>query len=87
MAGTDTLARGADGEVVLAYGATLNSVGGAPLRTCSLRLKLGETIAQVEFDDPVRSTVTPTVFGTGVQATWAVVVKPSDSGPPPAWRW
>lgn len=76
----DLPTRGHEGAVVFTFGATLPTVVCAPLYPCNLLLQPGEVVQQVDLGDAVRWKVTPSIYGTGSQATTALVIKPTDSG-------
>jgi type IV secretion system protein VirB9 len=76
----DMPTRGQEGAVVFTFGATLPTVVCAPLYPCNLLLQPGEVVQQLDVGDPVRWKVTPSFYGTGSNATTALVIKPTDSG-------
>jgi type IV secretion system protein VirB9 len=72
--------RGQHGTVLFAYGGALPTLVCAPLYICNLHLEPGEVINQLDVADTVRWKVTPSLYGSGANATTLLVIKPTDSG-------
>src|SRR5258708_25450003 len=72
---------GADGRVIYTFGAGLATLVCAPLRICILELQPGERLAgEPQIGDSVRWQIRPAAYGTGVDGTPIIVVKPPASG-------
>jgi len=72
---------GADGRVIYTFGAGLATLVCAPLRICILELQPGERLAgEPQIGDSVRWQITPAAYGTGVDGTPIIVVKPTTAG-------
>jgi type IV secretion system protein TrbG len=72
---------GPDGRVMYAFGAGLATLVCAPMRICILELQPGEKLnGEPQIGDSVRWQITPAVYGTGVDGTPIIVVKPTASG-------
>jgi len=72
---------GADGRVMYSYGAGLPTVVCAPLRVCTIELQAGEKIVgEPQIGDSVRWNISPATYGTGDQATAAIILKPRAPG-------
>src|ERR1700694_1732032 len=74
-------ATGKDGRVVYAYGGGLPVVVCAPLRVCILELEPGErVIGEPHIGDSVRWEISPSVSGSGPDATPLIIIKPRLAG-------
>jgi type IV secretion system protein VirB9 len=72
---------GTDGRVMYSYGAGLPTVVCAPLRVCTIELQAGEKIVgEPQIGDSVRWNISPATYGTGDQATAAIILKPRAPG-------
>src|SRR5579872_4554377 len=72
---------GPDGRVIYTFGAGLATLVCAPMRICILELQPGEKLnGEPQIGDSVRWQITPAVYGTGVDGTPIIVVKPTASG-------
>lgn len=72
---------GSDGRVIYTFGAGLATLVCAPMRICILELQLGEKLnGEPQIGDSVRWQITPATYGTGVDGTPVIVVKPTASG-------
>jgi type IV secretion system protein TrbG len=72
---------GADGRVIFTFGAGLATLVCAPLRICILELQPGERLAgEPQIGDSLRWQITPAAYGTGVDGTPVIVVKPTAPG-------
>jgi len=74
-------APGPDGRVIYTFGAGLATLVCAPLRICILELQSGEKLnGEPQIGDSVRWQITPAAYGSGVDGTPVIVVKPTASG-------
>src|SRR5580658_7330523 len=74
-------AAGPDGRVMYSFGAGLPTVVCAPLRVCTIELQAGEKIlGEPQIGDSVRWNISPATYGTGDQATAAIILKPRAPG-------
>jgi type IV secretion system protein VirB9 len=74
-------APGPDGRVIYTFGAGLATLVCAPMRICILELQPGEKLnGEPQIGDSVRWQITPASYGTGVDGTAVIVVKPMGSG-------
>jgi type IV secretion system protein TrbG len=72
---------GHDGRVLYSYGAGLPMVVCAPLRVCMIELQTGEKlVGEPHIGDSVRWNLSPAMYGSGANSTWAIVLKPQGSG-------
>jgi type IV secretion system protein TrbG len=72
---------GNDGRVVYTYGAGLPILVCAPLHVCMLELERGEKlIGEPHIGDSIRWEISPTVSGSGTDATPILIIKPRISG-------
>jgi type IV secretion system protein TrbG len=72
---------GPDGRVMYTFGAGLATLVCAPMRICILELQPGEKLnGEPQIGDSVRWQITPAAYGTGVDGTPVIVVKPTASG-------
>src|SRR5215470_84432 len=72
---------GPDGRVIYTFGAGLATLVCAPLRICILELQPGEKLnGEPQIGDSVRWQITPGTYGTGIDATPVIVVKPTAPG-------
>src|SRR5579872_89294 len=72
---------GPDGRVIYTFGVGLATLVCAPMRICILELQPGEKLnGEPQIGDSVRWQITPAVYGTGVDGTPIIVVKPTASG-------
>lgn len=71
--------RGADGNVVYLFGATLPTLVCSPLQVCSIKLQPGEVVSDVHAGDSVRWKITPATEGQGEETTTMLIVKPTDA--------
>ena len=72
---------GKDGRVVYAYGDGLPVVVCAPLHVCLLELEPGEKIVgEPHIGDSIRWEISPSVSGTGPDATPLIIIKPQIAG-------
>ncbi len=79
--GENAPAAGADGRVVFAYAGGLPIVVCAPLRVCIIELQPGERITgEPQVGDSVRWNISPAMYGQGEDATWVIVLKPTEPG-------
>jgi P-type conjugative transfer protein TrbG len=76
----DRPARGEDGVLRWAFGASLPSVVCSPLEVCDIALQAGEVVNSIHVGDKVRWSVLPAVAGAGADRTTHLIVKPSDAG-------
>lgn len=76
----DMPARGDEGTVTFAFGASLPSVVCSPLYVCDIRLQAGEVVNQMDIGDGIRWKVTPASSGAGPHLTTHLMVKPVDVG-------
>ena len=74
-------APGKDGRVVYAYGGGLPIVVCAPLHVCILELEPGEKIlGEPHIGDSIRWEISPSVSGSGPDATPLIIIKPRIAG-------
>jgi P-type conjugative transfer protein TrbG len=74
-------APGKDGRVVYTYGGGLPILVCAPLRVCILELEPGErVIGEPHIGDSVRWEISPSVSGSGPDATPLIIIKPRLAG-------
>ena len=74
-------APGKDGRVVYAYGGGLPVVVCAPLHVCILELEPGEKIVgEPHIGDSIRWEISPSVSGSGPDATPLIIIKPRIAG-------
>ncbi len=74
-------APGKDGRVMYAYGGGLPIVVCAPLRVCILELEPGEKIVgEPHIGDSIRWEISPSVSGSGPDATPLIIIKPRIAG-------
>src|SRR5260370_10511836 len=74
-------ATGKDGRVVYAYGGGLPVVVCAPLHVCILELEPGEKIVgEPHIGDSIRWEISPSVSGSGPDATPLIIIKPRIAG-------
>ncbi len=74
-------ATGKDGRVVYAYGGGLPLVVCAPLHVCILELEPGEKIVgEPHIGDSIRWEISPSVSGSGPDATPLIIIKPRIAG-------
>jgi len=74
-------AAGKDGRVVYAYGGGLPIVVCAPLHVCILELEAGEKIVgEPHIGDSIRWEISPSVSGSGSDATPLIIIKPRTAG-------
>lgn len=74
-------APGKDGRVVYAYGGGLPIVVCAPLHVCILELESGEKIVgEPHIGDSIRWEISPSVSGSGPDATPLIIIKPRIAG-------
>jgi type IV secretion system protein VirB9 len=74
-------APGKDGRVVYAYGGGLPVVVCAPLHVCILELEPGEKIVgEPHIGDSIRWEISPSVSGSGPEATPLIIIKPRIAG-------
>ena len=72
---------GKDGRVVYAYGGGLPIVVCAPLHVCILELESGEKIVgEPHIGDSIRWEISPSVSGSGPDATPLIIIKPRIAG-------
>jgi type IV secretion system protein TrbG len=72
---------GADGRLLLAFGAGLPTVVCAPLRVCLIELQPGERLeGEPQIGDSVRWNVSPATYGKGDDSTAVLVLKPQMPG-------
>ena len=72
---------GPDGRVVYTFGAGLATLVCAPLRICILELQPGEKLnGEPQIGDSLRWQITPAAYGTGIDGTPVIVVKPTAPG-------
>jgi P-type conjugative transfer protein TrbG len=72
---------GKDGRVVYAYGGGLPVVVCAPLHVCILELEPGEKIlGEPHIGDSIRWEISPSVSGSGLDATPLIIIKPQIPG-------
>src|SRR5438552_13272057 len=72
---------GPDGRVMYAFGAGLATLVCAPMRICILELQPGEKLnGEPQIGDSLRWQITPAAYGTGVDGTPVIVVKPTAPG-------
>jgi type IV secretion system protein VirB9 len=72
---------GKDGRVVYAYGGGLPIVVCAPLHVCILELEPGEKIVgEPHIGDGIRWEISPSVSGSGPDATPLIIIKPRIAG-------
>ena len=72
---------GKDGRVVYPYGGGLPIVVCAPLHVCILELEPGEKIAgEPHIGDSIRWEISPSVSGSGPDATPLIIIKPRIAG-------
>src|SRR5258708_16136212 len=72
---------GPDGRVIYTFGAGLATLLCAPFRICILELQPGEKLnGEPQIGDSLRWQITPAAYGTGVDGTPVIVVKPPASG-------
>ncbi len=72
---------GPDGRVIYTFGTGLATLVCAPMRICILELQPGERLnGEPQIGDSVRWQITPAVYGTGVDGTPIIVVKPTAPG-------
>lgn len=72
---------GPDGRVIYTFGAGLATLVCAPLRICIIELQPGERLAgEPQIGDSLRWQITPAGYGTGVDGTPIIVVKPTAAG-------
>ncbi len=72
---------GKDGRVVYPYGGGLPVVVCAPLHVCILELEPGEKIAgEPHIGDSIRWEISPSVSGSGPDATPLIIIKPRIAG-------
>lgn len=72
---------GKDGRVVYAYGGSLPVVVCAPLHVCLLELEPGEKIVgEPHIGDSIRWEISPSVSGSGPDATPLIIIKPQIAG-------
>ncbi|MFL1616228.1 P-type conjugative transfer protein TrbG [Acinetobacter baumannii] len=76
----DMPGRGDAGAVMFQYGASMPTLVCAPLYACAIRLEPGETMIQMDTGDAVRWKITPSLSGSGENATTYLIVKATDSG-------
>lgn len=65
-----------DGSVQYIFGASIPTVICTPMYACVVRLEKGERVSYIQVGDKHRWTIKDTVFGSGPDATVALVVKP-----------
>lgn len=68
------------GIATFVFGASQPSVVCAPFQVCDIELQKGEVLNSLDVGDQVRFNVTPTLAGTGQDATVHLIVKPLDVG-------
>jgi len=74
-------AAGKDGRVVYAYGNGLPIVVCSPLHVCILELESGEKIVgEPHIGDSIRWEISPSVSGSGPEATPLIIIKPRVAG-------
>lgn len=74
-------APGKDGRVVYAYGGGLPIVVCAPLHVCILELEPGEKVlGEPHIGDSIRWEISPSVSGSGPDATPLIIIKPRIAG-------
>ena len=74
-------APGADGRVIYTFGAGLATLVCAPMRICIVELQPGEKLnGEPQIGDSVRWQIAPSTYGSGVDGTPVIVVKPTASG-------
>src|SRR6202795_2827347 len=74
-------ATGKDGRVVYPYGGGLPVVVCAPLHVCILELQPGEKIVgEPHIGDSIRWEISPSVSGSGPDATPLIIIKPQIAG-------
>ena len=72
---------GPDGRVIYTFGAGLATLVCAPLRICILELQPGEKLnGEPQIGDSLRWQITPAGYGTGIDGTPVIVVKPTAAG-------
>src|SRR5207247_480916 len=78
---SNTPSPGPDGRVIYTFGAGLATLVCAPLRICILELQPGEKLnGEPQIGDSLRWQITPAAYGTGVDGTLVIVVKPTAPG-------
>jgi P-type conjugative transfer protein TrbG len=74
-------ALGNDGRVVYTYGSGLPIIVCAPLHVCMLELEAGEKlVGEPHIGDSIRWEISPTISGSGPDATPILIIKPRISG-------
>jgi P-type conjugative transfer protein TrbG len=72
---------GNDGRVVYTYGSGLPIIVCAPLHVCMLELEAGEKlVGEPHIGDSIRWEISPTISGSGPDATPILIIKPRISG-------
>lgn len=71
---------GPDGSVIFLYGAQHTSIVCAVLQVCDVALQPGESIRDINFGDPVRWKVDPSISGSGRNEVLHLIIKPWDVG-------
>ena len=71
---------GPRGEVRFIYGATQDTVVGAPLRISDIGLQPGEIVQNINLGDPTMWSCPPAISGTGLEQRTHLMCKPADAG-------
>ena len=71
---------GPRGEVRFIYGATQDTVVGAPQRISDIGLQPGEIVQNINLGDPVGWSCPPAISGSGAEQRTHVMCKPADAG-------
>jgi type IV secretion system protein VirB9 len=71
---------GPRGEVRFIYGATQDTVVGAPQRISDIGLQPGEIVQNVSLGDPTMWSCPPAISGSGAEQRTHLMCKPADAG-------